>query len=89
MSKAGYIRISFWARGQRGGEQIQFKAGDIKVAKKKYKDSFLADAGKKHSDHRLAAALHRSQDSGYLQCHRRIRLGRGDVGKSQRRHVLA
>lgn len=35
-------RISFWARGQKGGEKIEFLAGGIESPGKVYKDSFKA-----------------------------------------------
>lgn len=38
LSKRGFSKISFWARGAQGGESSQFKAGG--VGSKKYKDSF-------------------------------------------------
>lgn len=36
----GGKRITFWARGDKGGELVQFKAGGIFVEEKKYHDSF-------------------------------------------------
>lgn len=33
-------KLVFWARGQNGGETIDFKAGGINVPDKKYQDSF-------------------------------------------------
>jgi hypothetical protein len=45
-SQAGYRKLTFWARGQNGGEVVEFKAGDIKKAGKPYKDSFEASLGK-------------------------------------------
>ncbi|MBN1294951.1 MAG: PKD domain-containing protein, partial [Candidatus Latescibacteria bacterium] len=41
----GATKVTFWARGQTGGEKVQFKAGGIDNASKKYKDSFSADLG--------------------------------------------
>ena len=36
----GARRLTFWARGKRGGELVQFKAGGISTQGKKYHDSF-------------------------------------------------
>jgi len=36
----GGSTLSFWARGEKGGELVQFKAGGISDQAKKYKDSF-------------------------------------------------
>ena len=36
----GARRLTFWARGERGGELVQFKAGGISAQGKKYHDSF-------------------------------------------------
>jgi hypothetical protein len=42
-----YKRITFWARGENGGEIVEFKAGDInRSPPKPFKDSFRATAGK-------------------------------------------
>ena len=38
LSNKGFSRITFWARGEHGGESAQFKAGGMKD--KEYKDSF-------------------------------------------------
>lgn len=38
LSSRGFSRITFWGRGENGGESSQFKAGGVKD--KKYKDSF-------------------------------------------------
>jgi hypothetical protein len=44
--KAGYRRITLWARGERGNEVIEFKAGGINAPGKTHRDSFVASAGK-------------------------------------------
>jgi hypothetical protein len=36
----GAKKLVFWARGQKGGEVVEFKAGGINVPEKKYQDSF-------------------------------------------------
>ena len=36
----GAKRLTFWARGEKGGELVTFKAGGINAAGKKYRDSF-------------------------------------------------
>ncbi len=38
LSNKGFSRITFWARGEHGGESAQFKAGGMQS--KQYKDSF-------------------------------------------------
>jgi hypothetical protein len=43
-SRAGYKRVTFWARGENGGELVEFKAGGI--TGKTYTDSFEATTGK-------------------------------------------
>jgi hypothetical protein len=45
-SRFKITRLTFWARGERGGEVVEFKAGDIKNANKKYQDSFAATLGR-------------------------------------------
>lgn len=42
----GYTRVTFWARGERGGEVVEFKAGDIKDMSKPYQDTFAVSLGK-------------------------------------------
>ena len=46
LSQAGYHKITFWARGQNGGEVVDFKAGGIGTDGKPYKDSFEAKLGR-------------------------------------------
>lgn len=51
LSKAGYKSITFWAKGEKGGEYVEFLAGGIeredpKPPENKYKDSFFATSGK-------------------------------------------
>ena len=41
-----YTAIKFYARGEKGGEVVEFKAGGIDAAGKKYKDSFESSLGK-------------------------------------------
>lgn len=45
-SEYGYQEITFWARGEKGGELVEFKAGDINDPKKPYRDSFRATRGR-------------------------------------------
>lgn len=45
-SAFGYTAITFWARGERGNEVVEFKAGDISCPSKPYRDSFRATAGR-------------------------------------------
>ena len=45
-SDEGFNAVTFWARGENGGEMIEFKAGGIDSPGKEYKDSFQAKAGK-------------------------------------------
>jgi hypothetical protein len=49
LSKAGYKRITFWARGEKGGEILEFKAGGVDAKKdgKPYADLFDVSSGKK------------------------------------------
>ena len=46
LSKAGYRRISFWAKGQNGGEVAEFRAGGLGHIKTRHRDSFDVTAGK-------------------------------------------
>jgi hypothetical protein len=46
LSKAGYRRISFWAKGAAGGEVVEFRAGGMGNVKTRYQDSFDVTAGK-------------------------------------------
>lgn len=44
-----YSRIVFWARGERGGERVEFKAGSIdttRITGARHKDSFAASLGR-------------------------------------------
>lgn len=45
-SSKGFKRISFWARGERGNEVVEFKAGGISSTNKLHKDSFEVTLGK-------------------------------------------
>ncbi len=45
-SRARYKKITFWARGEKGGEVVEFKAGGINAPGKKYRDSFEVILGK-------------------------------------------
>ncbi|MBD3342746.1 MAG: hypothetical protein GF353_26855 [Candidatus Lokiarchaeota archaeon] len=44
LSNKGYNKISFWVKGEKGGEVVEFKAGGI--TGKKYKDSFSVSTGR-------------------------------------------
>ena len=46
LSSAGYRRISFWARGEKGGEVAEFRAGGLGNVKTRHRDSFDVSAGK-------------------------------------------
>ena len=46
LKKYGYTKIALWARGEKGGEIVEFKAGGIEASGKKYKDSFEVSTGK-------------------------------------------
>jgi hypothetical protein len=54
LSAAGYRRISFWARGEKGGEVAEFRAGGLGNVKTRHRDSFDVSAGKI----KLAAGWH-------------------------------
>lgn len=41
-SDAGYSKITFWVRGETGGEKVEFKAGGVNDLKKAHKDLFEA-----------------------------------------------
>lgn len=42
LSKYNYKKITFWVKGEKGGEIVEFKAGGIETSGKTYKDSFRA-----------------------------------------------
>ncbi|MGD2087151.1 MAG: hypothetical protein PVH61_13290 [Candidatus Aminicenantes bacterium] len=44
--KMGYKKLTFWAKGEKGGEVVEFKAGGINAPVKKYRDSFEVSLGK-------------------------------------------
>jgi hypothetical protein len=46
LSNGGYKRISFWARGEKGGEVAEFRAGGLGNVKTRHRDSFDVSAGK-------------------------------------------
>jgi len=46
LSKGAYRRISFWAKGAKGGEVAEFRAGGLGHLKTRYRDSFDVTAGK-------------------------------------------
>lgn len=46
-SGKGYRALSFWARGEKGGEVVEFKTGGIDAEGKKHRDSFGASLGRK------------------------------------------
>ncbi|MCK5056365.1 MAG: hypothetical protein KAT34_06910 [Candidatus Aminicenantes bacterium] len=45
-SRAGYKKLTFWARGENGGEVVEFKAGGINAPGKNHRDSFEVSSGK-------------------------------------------
>ncbi len=46
LSKLSYSKVSFWAKGDKGTEVIEFKAGGVDSNEKTYKDSFAVTSGK-------------------------------------------
>lgn len=46
LSAAGYRRISFWAKGEAGGEIVEFRAGGLGNVKTRYRETFDVTAGK-------------------------------------------
>lgn len=46
LKKYGYTKITFWARGEKGDEIVEFRAGGINAPGKKYRDSFEVTLGK-------------------------------------------
>ncbi|MET0410522.1 MAG: hypothetical protein ABW217_04475 [Polyangiaceae bacterium] len=46
LSSKGYRRVSFWARGGKGGEVVEFRAGGLGNVKTRYQDSFDVSLGK-------------------------------------------
>ncbi|MEY4545772.1 MAG: hypothetical protein RL685_1967 [Pseudomonadota bacterium] len=46
LSAGGYRRIGFWARGLKGGEVAEFRAGGLGNIKTRHRDSFDVSAGK-------------------------------------------
>jgi hypothetical protein len=46
LSAKGYRRVSFWARGGKGGEVVEFRAGGLGNIKTRYQDSFDVSLGK-------------------------------------------
>lgn len=45
LSQTGYNSITFWAKGDKGGEMVKFKAGGIRASGMQYRDSFKAKTG--------------------------------------------
>ena len=50
LSNPKHSKITLWARGEKGGETVEFKAGGIDAPGKKYKDSFEVSIGKVYLD---------------------------------------
>ena len=46
LSAAGYRRITFWAKGEKGGEVAEFRAGGLGNVKTRHRDSLDVTAGK-------------------------------------------
>lgn len=46
LREPGFRKISVWARGERGGERVEFKAGGIRKRYNQYRDSFEVTAGR-------------------------------------------
>lgn len=44
-SRKGISKVTFWARGESGGEVVEFKAGGIDNSAKPYRDSLVATVG--------------------------------------------
>ena len=45
-SGKGFSKITFWARGKKGNEVVEFKTGDIDNSSKKYRDSYGVTFGR-------------------------------------------
>jgi hypothetical protein len=45
-SAQGFSKVTFWARGEHGGEMLEFKVGGIDKQGKRYRDSVLAMTGR-------------------------------------------
>jgi hypothetical protein len=45
-SKKGFSKVTFWARGERGTEVVEFEAGGVDNQTKKYRDSFEVTLGR-------------------------------------------
>lgn len=45
-SNRSISKVSFWAKGARGGEVVEFKSGGIENGNKKFRDSFVATTGR-------------------------------------------
>jgi len=43
LSKKGYTKVTFWARGEKGNEAVEFGSGGVKDAKYQHKDSYKAN----------------------------------------------
>jgi hypothetical protein len=46
LKKYGYKKLTFWAKGEKGGEVVEFKAGGINSPGKMYRDSFDVSTGR-------------------------------------------
>jgi hypothetical protein len=46
-SKKKFTKITFWAKGEKGNEIVEFKAGGINNPGKKFRDSFEVSSGRK------------------------------------------
>jgi len=44
-SRKSLRKLTFWARGEAGGEVVEFKSGGINISGKRYKDSYVASTG--------------------------------------------
>jgi hypothetical protein len=45
-SGRGFSKVTFWAKGARGSEVVEFKAGGIDNSNRRYRDSFTATTGR-------------------------------------------
>lgn len=45
-SGKGFSKVTFWARGEHGGEVLEFKVGGINNQNKQYRDSLVATTGR-------------------------------------------
>ena len=85
LSKA--TKLTFWARGAKGGERIEeFKMGGIMG---EFSDSDAAGDRSGHPEQRVDPVQHRSKGQGYVLYHRRILFRDQRRRESRRRDILS